>query len=68
MNTTIPENLIPFLVPLFILQGILIIIALIKLRRLKKTSYLNKPVWVLIICFVNLFGPIAFLILEGKNQ
>ncbi len=67
MNTTIPENLLPFLVPLFILQGVLIIVSLIKLARTNKTSYLNKPIWILVICFVNIFGPIAFLTLEGKN-
>ncbi|MGX9844263.1 PLDc N-terminal domain-containing protein [Streptococcus iniae] len=67
MNTNIPIQLLPFFIPLILLQVILIIIALLKLRKMTKTTYLSKPIWILIILFINLFGPIAFLSLEGKN-
>ncbi|GAA5348989.1 MULTISPECIES: PLDc N-terminal domain-containing protein [Streptococcus] len=67
MNTNIPSQFLPFFIPLILLQGTLIIIALLKLRKITKTKHFSKPIWVLIILFVNLFGPIAFLSLEGKN-
>ncbi|WP_202618254.1 hypothetical protein [Streptococcus agalactiae] len=35
MNTEIPNQLLPFLVPLIMLQGALIIISLVKLSKLK---------------------------------
>lgn len=67
MNTNIPSHYLPFFIPLTLLQLILIILALLKLRKTEQTKYLSKPLWVVIIVFVNLFGPIAFLSLEGKN-
>lgn len=67
MNTNIPSQFLPFFIPLILLQGTLIIIALLKLRKITKTKHFSKPIWVLIILFVNLFGPIAFLSLEGEN-
>ncbi|MBA2795609.1 Uncharacterised protein [Streptococcus porcinus] len=68
MNTNIPSQFLPFFIPLILLQILLIFIALLKLRKLNQTRYLSKPTWVLIIIFINLFGPIAFLSLEGKNR
>ncbi|EFR43599.1 PLDc N-terminal domain-containing protein [Streptococcus pseudoporcinus] len=68
MNTNIPSQFLPFFIPLILLQVLLIIIALLKLRKMSKTKYLSKTVWVLIIIFINLFGPIVFLSLEGKNE
>nr|WP_159548069.1 PLDc N-terminal domain-containing protein [Streptococcus halichoeri] len=68
MHTKIPSHLLPLLLPLFALQLILIVIALLKLRRLPQTTHLNKPTWVLVICLGNIFGPIIFFILEGKRQ
>ncbi len=64
MNTEIPNQLLPFLVPLIMLQGALII----KLSKLKMTKHLSKPVWFLVIIFLNIIGSIAFLILEGNNE
>ncbi|MCD0068446.1 hypothetical protein HK290_09330, partial [Streptococcus agalactiae] len=29
---------------------------------------LSKPVWFLVIIFLNIIGSIAFLILEGNNE
>nr|WP_159560396.1 PLDc N-terminal domain-containing protein [Streptococcus halichoeri] len=68
MHTKIPSHLLPLLLPLFALQLILIVIALLKLRRLPQTTHLNKLTWVLVICLGNILGPIIFFILEGKRQ
>jgi len=58
------ENLV-ILLPLIFLQLLLVLVALVQLFR-QGCKNLNKPVWVLIICFTNMIGPIAFLMF-GRN-
>lgn len=67
MNLTIPSEYLPFIIPLFVLQATLVIIALFKLSKLKQTNYLNKAAWTVIILFINIIGPISFIIAEGKK-
>lgn len=59
----IPWNLI---IPIFVLQFILLVVALIDVLRHKRT---NGPLvmWILIIIFVSLFGPILYFIF-GRRQ
>lgn len=52
--------------PLFIIQLILIIIAIFDLVRLKKTNG-PKWFWVIIIIFINVLGPILYFIF-GRRQ
>lgn len=61
--SNIPWNLI---MPIIVLQLILMIIALIDLFRHKQT---NGPyiMWIFIIVFVNLIGPILYFVL-GRRQ
>jgi len=60
--------LIPYLIPLMLLQYGLLIWALIALLRPKSPPrYLNKWVWLAIILLVNMVGPILFLAL-GRSQ
>ncbi len=53
-------------IPIIIIQLVLIVVALVDLFRHKDT---NGPrwMWVLIIIFVNLFGPILYFIF-GRKQ
>ncbi|MET3683116.1 hypothetical protein ABID56_001207 [Alkalibacillus flavidus] len=53
------------IVPLVVLQLILIIVALIDLRRVDATNG-PKWLWVLIIIFGNLAGPILYFIVGRK--
>ncbi len=59
----IPWNLI---LPIFVLQFILMVVALVDVLRHKRT---NGPLvmWILIIVFVNLLGPILYFIF-GRRQ
>ncbi|MGT2933499.1 PLDc N-terminal domain-containing protein [Streptococcus catagoni] len=68
MNLSIAHDYLPFVLPLIILQISLIVIALLKLKKMTRTTYLNKAAWVLIILLVNIVGPIAFITIEGKKQ
>jgi len=52
--------------PLIIVQLILMIVALFDLRKIHATNG-PKILWVFIIVFVNLLGPIAYFIV-GRKQ
>jgi len=53
------RDLFPFLVPLFLVQLALIVFAVLDLRQRPSTRG-PKWMWLLIILFVNLLGPIAY--------
>ena len=57
---------LPLLIPILIIQLALIIFALVDLARREQTRG-PKWVWVLIILFVNLIGPIIYL-LAGREE
>ncbi|HJS28518.1 MAG TPA: PLD nuclease N-terminal domain-containing protein [Anaerolineales bacterium] len=60
------REFIPFLVPILILQLLLIVVALVDLIRREKTRG-PKWIWVLVILFINLIGPIIYL-LVGREE
>ncbi|MET4562126.1 PLDc N-terminal domain-containing protein [Lysinibacillus parviboronicapiens] len=53
--------------PLILVQIILMIVALIDLRKIHETNG-PKILWVFIILFVNLLGPIAYFIVGRKQS
>ena len=60
-------SLIPLLIPLFLIQIILLIVALVKWVKKKKLP--NRMVWLVVIIFVNIFGALVFLIYSsGKGE
>jgi hypothetical protein len=62
MQTTIWSDigrLIPLLIPVILIQLGLMIFALVDILK-KKAARGNTIVWVLVIVFVNIFGPIAY--------
>jgi len=56
-------QLLPVLIPLVIIQLGLLVFAVIDVVRKQKTKNLSPGVWILIICFVNMIGPVLYLIL-----
>lgn len=58
---------IPLLIPLFIIEITLLVIALIDLIRRENVRYFPKWVWAVIILILNFIGPIAYLIL-GRDE
>jgi hypothetical protein len=69
MNLNFEElsRFLPFLIPVIILQVALMLVALIDLLRRERTRG-PKWVWLLVILFVNLFGPIAYFILGREEE
>jgi hypothetical protein len=60
--------LLPYLIPLMLVQYGLMIWAIVSLFRPKSPPrHLNKWVWLAIILFVNMIGPILFLAI-GRSQ
>ncbi|MFD2831006.1 PLDc N-terminal domain-containing protein [Corticicoccus populi] len=60
------RELLPFLIPLIILQSVLMITALVMIFRQQTFKYLNRWVWVLIVIVFNLVGPIIYFVLERR--
>ncbi|MDV2581866.1 PLD nuclease N-terminal domain-containing protein [Alkalibacillus haloalkaliphilus] len=58
-------TLIQLLIPLGVLQLVLIIIALIDLRKIDETNG-PKWMWVLIIIFFNFIGPVLYFIIGRR--
>lgn len=60
------QEILPLLIPLFIIQIILIVVAL---RDLIPRTHTRGPkwLWVLIILFVNLIGPIIYFAIGRED-
>ncbi|MEI2357420.1 PLDc N-terminal domain-containing protein [Mesobacillus zeae] len=59
---------LPIILPLLTLQLVLMITALIHLFKHPNVRRGNKVVWVIVVVFVNIFGPILyFLIGRGED-
>ena len=60
------SDLIPFLIPIVLLQIVLVVVAL---RDLIGRERIKGPkwAWALVILFVNIFGPIIYL-LVGREE
>ena len=61
------RSYIPLLIPLFIIELALVIIALVDLVRREQVKHFPKWAWALIILLLNFIGPIAYLIL-GREE
>ena len=53
--------------PIFIIQLILLIVSLVDLSRIEKTNG-PKLLWVFIIVFVNIIGPILYFVIGRRND
>lgn len=55
------------LVPIIIIQLILLVVSLVDLIRIERTNG-PKWLWVLIILFVNIIGPILYFVIGRRNN
>lgn len=62
------EKLLPFLIPLIIIQVTLQVIAIVDLIKKDKVRFDRKFIWVLIIIFGQLIGSIAFFLFGGVKD
>lgn len=61
------REVLPFLIPFFVINYTLVIAALVDLVKRKKVRFNNKFIWGAIILFVNLFGPIIYFLARGDD-
>lgn len=61
-------KIIPFLIPLVIIQLGLQIFSIIDLIRRKKIRYGNKLIWAAVIVAGSLLGSVVYLILRGDEE
>ena len=61
------RRLVPFLIPIILLE---IGLAIFALRDLQRRQHLNGPkwVWVIIVLFVQLIGPILYFTVGRRDQ
>jgi hypothetical protein len=67
MNISQIQPFIPFLVPVLVIQLVLMISALIDLNH-RPQVHGPKWVWVLIVVFVNIIGPIIYFVAGRKEE
>ena len=60
-------KLLPLLIPLFLIQVGLMIAALVDLLKREKTKG-PKWVWILIVVFVNMIGPIIYFVIGREEE
>lgn len=58
---------LPFILPIFILELILMLTALIHLLRHPNYKFGNKILWIIIVCAFQIVGPIIYFAL-GKGE
>jgi hypothetical protein len=60
------KEILPFLIPLVLIQLALMVIALIDLLKREYVTGNNKVLWLIVILVINLVGPILYLLLGRK--
>ena len=61
------KEMLPFLVPVILIEIVLLVIALLDLVRREHVRGGNKIVWALLIVFVSIIGPAVYLI-AGRQE
>jgi hypothetical protein len=59
---------LPFLIPVILLELTLMVIAVVDLIRREKTRWLPKWAWALIVIFIQLIGPIVYLLVGREEE
>ncbi len=61
-------KMLPYLLPLIILDVVLLVVALVDLAKRKHVTGGNKIIWVLITVCINIIGPVIYLIAGRKEE
>jgi len=52
---------LPIILPIILLHLTLVIISILNISKTKKVKHLTIPIWIIIILFLQIFGPICYL-------
>ncbi len=61
-------KMLPYLVPLFILQGTLLVVSLLDLAKRQCVTGGKKIVWLAVVLGLQPVGPIVYLVAGRKEQ
>ncbi len=61
------EQILPYLIPILIIELILAVIAILDLVK-QQSLRGPKWMWVVIVCFVQIVGPILYFVLARKEE
>jgi len=61
-------HMLPYLVPLIVLNTVLLVVALVDLAKRKHVTGGNKVIWVLVTVGIQIIGPVAYLIAGRKED
>ncbi|MBE0699434.1 MAG: PLDc N-terminal domain-containing protein [Anaerolineaceae bacterium] len=66
-NPQLIQQILPLLIPVLIVQILLLVVALLDLRKQTSTRG-PKWMWAIIIIFVNIIGPIIYFVAARKEE
>lgn len=66
-NTEIFIEYLPFFVPLILLQLILMLVAVVHILKHPNYRFGNRILWLIVVVFLQLFGPILYFTI-GKGE
>ena len=61
-------GMLPFLIPLFLIQVALMVIALVDLFKRENMTSNTRLIWAFVIILINVIGPIVYLIAGRKDK
>ena len=61
-------QMLPYMVPLIILEVVLLVVALVDLAKRKHVTGGNKIIWVLVTVCIHIIGPVIYLIAGRKEE
>ena len=64
----VDTQMLAAIIPLVVLELGLKVYCLVDWRSRDSLSFLPRPAWLIVVLFVNLFGPIAYLLLARRNS
>lgn len=58
---------LPFILPVMVIEFILLVTALVHVLKHPNYKFGNRAVWVLIVVFIQVFGPILYFVF-GRGE
>jgi TctA family transporter len=62
------KDVLPYLIPLAVIEIVLLFIAIIDLDRRQYVTGNNKLVWVLVIVFIGIIGPVVYFVFGRRHK
>lgn len=63
------KDILPLIIPILLIQWSLMVFALVKLFKSEvEPRFIPRWAWVLVIAFVNLIGPVLYLVIGRQEE